>query len=255
MVKVSGTTGTYGQIIQFTNTATVEEATTSNYNNTPTATVITEVPDYTTGYHLSTYLEFEGELTKSNNSYFITLGNDTIQISYPTSAQGTALTALDGKTVLVKGYFTGINSSNRFTVMLENAEEVASPEPSITLSTYAIEAAAAGTTGTLNVTYANFTNLNPDVDFCDAEGNAADYDWFSAEIDGDNNVAYSIQSNDGDARVGYFRVFATNGEEDIFSEIVKTLQKKHSFFDFQIFLQKEEIHCFHRFSQDVEKNL
>ena len=123
-VTISGTTGTYGQIIQFTNSATVAEATTSNYNNTPAATVITEVPDYSTGYHLSTYLEFEGDLTKNSSSYFINLGEEQVQISYPTDAQGTALTALDGKTVLVKGYFSGINSNSKFTVMLESVVEV-----------------------------------------------------------------------------------------------------------------------------------
>ncbi len=127
MVTVSGTTGTYGQIIQFTNTATVAEATTSNYDNTPAAETITAVPDYTQGYHLSTYFEFEGTLAKSGSNYLITLGESQIQISYPTTEQGIALTALDGKTVHVKGYFTGINSNSKFTVMLESAVEVVTP--------------------------------------------------------------------------------------------------------------------------------
>ena len=144
MVKVSGTTGTYGQIIQFTNTATVTEATTSNYNGTPAATVITEVPDYTQGYHLSTYFEFEGELTKTSGNYLIAVGESQIQISYPTTEQGTELTALNGKTVHVKGYFTGINSSSRFTVMLESVEEVVSTEPSITLAPDAVNVSAEG---------------------------------------------------------------------------------------------------------------
>ena len=134
MVTVSGTTGTYGQIIQFTNSATVAEATSSSYDNTPAATVITAVPDYTSGYHLSTYLEFEGILAKSSNNYFITLGESQIQISYPTTAQGTALTTFDGKTVHVKGYFSGINSSGKFTVMLESIEEVVSTDPVINAS-------------------------------------------------------------------------------------------------------------------------
>jgi uncharacterized repeat protein (TIGR02543 family) len=133
MVSISGTTGTYGQIIQFTSSATVTEATTSSYDNTPAATIITVVPDYSTGYHLSTYLQFEGELNKSNSNYFITLGEAQIQISYPTEAQGTALTALDGKTVRVKGYFSGINSSSKFTVMLESVEEIVIPAHTLTV--------------------------------------------------------------------------------------------------------------------------
>ena len=130
-VKIAGTTGTYGQIIQFTNSATITSSTTSNYNGTPAATVITDVPDYSTGYHLSTYLEFEGALSKSSSNYFITLGESQIQISYPTTAQGTALTALDGKTVHVKGYFSGNNSSGYFSVMMESVEEVTDPTISI----------------------------------------------------------------------------------------------------------------------------
>lgn len=131
LVSIYGNSATYGHILQFTNTATVAEVTESNYNYTPDATVITEVPDYSEGYYLSTYLQFEGKLSKDNNSYFITLGESKIQISYPTSGQGNALTALNGKTALVKGYFTGINSNNIFTIMLESVEEMAGTDPVI----------------------------------------------------------------------------------------------------------------------------
>ena len=133
-VSISGTTGSYGHIIQFTNSATIATTATSNYDGTPAATVITEVPDYSTGNHLSTYLEFEGTLTKSSSNYLITVGESQIQISYPTDAQATALTALVGKTVHVKGYFTGINSSSKFTVMLESVEEVAVSTVAVTPS-------------------------------------------------------------------------------------------------------------------------
>ena len=133
-VSISGTTGTYGQIIQFTNTATVAEAATSSYDNTPAATVITAVPDYSTGYHLSTYLQFDGKLTKSNSNYLISVDGTNIQISYPTTAQGNALADLDGKTVRVKGYFSGINSSDNFSVMMESVEEIVIPTHTLTVN-------------------------------------------------------------------------------------------------------------------------
>jgi hypothetical protein len=133
-VSISGTTGSYGHIIQFTSSATIATTATSNYDGTPAATAITEVPDYSTGNHLSTYLEFEGTLTKSSSNYLITVGESQIQISYPTSAQETALTYLVGKTVHVKGYFTGINSSSKFTVMLESVAEVAVSTVAVTPS-------------------------------------------------------------------------------------------------------------------------
>ena len=133
-VIIYGTTGSYGNIIQFTNTATIEEVASSNYNGAPGATAITAIPDYTSGNHLSTYLQFEGELSKSDSKYFITLGEAQIQISYPTTAQSTALDALVGKTVAVNGYFAGINSDDIFTVMLESAEEVIGTDPTISVS-------------------------------------------------------------------------------------------------------------------------
>ena len=123
MVTISGTTGTYGQIIQFTNSATVGEATTSNYNGAPASTLILEVPDYSQGYHLSDYLEYEGTLTKDGSNYLITLATAQIQISYPTTGQISALNALVDKYVYVKGYFSGINSSGKFTTMLESVEQ------------------------------------------------------------------------------------------------------------------------------------
>ena len=126
-VKIAGTTGTYGQILQFTSNASITTSQTSNYDGTPAVTVINAVPDYSTGLHLSTYLQFEGELEKSSSNYYITVGSDQIQISYPTTAQSTALIALDGKNVRVKGYFSGNNSSGYFSVMMESVEEVTNP--------------------------------------------------------------------------------------------------------------------------------
>ena len=221
LVKVSGTTGTYGQIIQFTNSATVTEAATSNYNNTPAATVITEVPDYSTSYHLSTYLEFEGTLTKSGSNYLITLGESQIQISYPTEAQGTALTAFDGKTVHVKGYFTGINSSSKFSVMLESAEEVIITTPSVTIMDATVNVTAESGNGTINVTYLNIEpdDINPEAQFFASDGEtSATYDWISVEFNNENNAVYTVEANDGEARTAYFKVYEQS--EGIYSNLV-----------------------------------
>ena len=204
MVNISGTTGTYGQIIQFTNTATVTEATTSNFNGTPAATVITEVPDYTQGYHLSTYLEFEGALTKSSSSYFITLGDAQIQISYPTTAQGTELTNLDGKTVHVKGYFVGINSSGKFTVMLESVEEVVSTEPVINAND--ITLAYDATSGEIEYTITNpvtGTALNA----------TTDAEWISNIVVGETSITFNVTENEGtEDRTATFTLTYTGAE-------------------------------------------
>nr|MCR4825666.1 chitobiase/beta-hexosaminidase C-terminal domain-containing protein [Bacteroidales bacterium] len=232
MVTVSGITGTYGHIIQFTNTATVSAATSSNYNGTPAATLITEVPDYSQGYHISDYFEFEGVLTKNSNNYFIAVGEDTIQISYPTSAQGTTLTALDGVTVHAKGYFAGINSNGRFTTMLESVEEVAGEEPSIVVTPAEVNVPYTGAEGVLTLTSNNVElDLGVEVLWYDAEGSLVveGYDWISAEISADmNQVEYVVEANEGEARTAYMKVYAMDAElNDVYSDLVTISQEAY----------------------------
>ena len=186
-VSISGTTGSYGHIIQFTSSATIATTATSNYDGTPAATVITEVPDYSTGNHLSTYLEFEGTLTKTNSNYYITVGETQIQISYPTSAQEAALTDLVAKTVHAKGYFTGINSSSKFTVMLESVAEVVVPV--ITASNVSLDYDA--TSGEIPYTISNPTGATLSA--------ATTADWISNITVLNDKVTFTTTANDGNA--------------------------------------------------------
>ena len=125
--KVSGTTGSYNHVIQYTSTASIETATSSNYNNTPAVQVLdaTGIAAYSNGLHLSDYVQIEGLLVHSGNYYNITIEgvSSTASISYPNDAQQTLLNALDNKQVAVKGYFAGV-SSGHFNVILESIEEV-----------------------------------------------------------------------------------------------------------------------------------
>ena len=131
-VTINGTTGTYGHIIQFTSSATIAAATTSNYNNTPAVTAVdaTAIAAYDSDYQLSDYVQLEGSLAKNSSNYEITVGTATVRISYPTTAQTTDLEALLNKDVRVKGYFAGFSSSI-FTVMMESIEEIFIPKLSI----------------------------------------------------------------------------------------------------------------------------
>ena len=125
MVSISGTTGSYGHIIQFTKTATIETATSSNYDNTPAIAVLDAdgMAAYNSDYKKSDYVQLEGTLAKDNNNYEITVGTSKARISYPNDDQTTALDALLDKEVCVKGYFAGFNSTT-FTIMLESVEEI-----------------------------------------------------------------------------------------------------------------------------------
>ena len=143
-VKIAGITGTYGHILQFTNSATITVSETSNYNNTPAVTIVDgpALAAYNTDYQLSDYLQFEGTLSTKvdgNNTYYdISVGSVTARISYPTNAQTTALSSLVSKNVRVKGYFAGTSTKNEvtyYTIMLESVEEVTNPTLSVNPTT------------------------------------------------------------------------------------------------------------------------
>ena len=98
---------------------------------------------------------------------------------------------------------------------------VTSTEPSITVVPATVNATAAETEGTLTVTYQNITEVVAEVYFCDAEGEAATYDWIEADIDNDNNVSYVIEANEGEARTAYFKVYALDDDaDDVYSNLV-----------------------------------
>lgn len=213
LVSIYGNSATYGHILQFTNTATVAEVTESNYNHKPAATVINEVPDYSEDYYLSTYLQFEGKLSKDNNSYFITLGESKIQISYPTSDQGNALTALNGKTALVKGYFTGINSNNIFTIMLESVEEMAGTDPVINAEnvTLAYDATSGEITYTLDNATGNVTAA------------ITTGDWLTLGEVGANSIPFTCSANEGTEDRTATITLSYEGAEDV----MVTVTQKH----------------------------
>lgn len=135
IVKISGQVTTYNNVYQFQNTSTLEGASSSNYNNTPAIQVLdaAAIGNYSTGNHLSDYVQFEGKLVKSGNYYNLQvegLSTDA-SISFPTSEQTTTMTGLIDKQVIVKGYFAGVSSSH-FNVILGSIEEKTTTDPAIT---------------------------------------------------------------------------------------------------------------------------
>ena len=136
-IQITGTTSNYNHVIQFTSAATIAEAEEFDFE-WPDYTVITAIPNYTEGDHLSDYFQFEGTLTKSGSNYFVAVGEGQIRLSYPTSEQVADLETLLNKTVRIHGFFTGYSSNNSnavFTAMMESYEEVTAPAvPTITVA-------------------------------------------------------------------------------------------------------------------------
>ena len=216
-VSVSGTTGTYGHIIQFTNSATVAESATSNYDGTPAVTAVDAdgIAAYNSDYQLSDYVQFEGALAKSGSNYNITVGTATARISYPTDDQKTTLEALVGKTVRVKGYFAGFSGSGEsatFTAMFESIEELA--VPTITANNVTIEAEA--TSGEIAYTVENPTG---------ATLNAAltDGDWISNIAVVADKVTFDATANTGDERTAKITLSYTGAAD----KVVTVTQKKY----------------------------
>ncbi len=139
IVRLSGSVADYGGVFEFNNTATVTTATTSNYvAEEPTVITGAEMDSRVasnTPTQLSNYVQYVGTLTINSNHYNITdiEGATTAQgsISYPIS---TDFTSLDGKEVVVKGYFVGISTSTYYNTMIGSVEENVALNPQLTVN-------------------------------------------------------------------------------------------------------------------------
>ena len=117
----------------------------------------------------------------------------------------------------IKWIYTNKSSGN---VALGNIN-LAVPTPSITVEPVTVNVDANEHDGTIGVTYTYITDVIADVFFCDAEGNAATYDWIDAEINDENDVEYMIEANEGAARTAYFKVYALDDElNEVYSELI-----------------------------------
>ena len=99
--------------------------------------------------------------------------------------------------------------------------------PSIAVSTTTVDATAEEAEGTITVTYNNITEVEAEVQFCDAEGNDATYDWITAEINKENNnIDYIIDENTStEARTAYMKVYALYDEaNEVYSELITVTQ-------------------------------
>lgn len=191
VVKLSGTTSSYNHVIQFPAETTITDATNSGYNNTPAVQILdaTGIGTYSSGLHLSDYVQFQGTLsiTTSGTSTFYNVAvlnlTNAASISYPTAAQIAELEALDDQTVIVKGYFAGV-SSGHFNVILESIEELVVPVINASNVTLAYNA----TSGEIG-----YTITNPVTGTALAATTSAD--WISGITVGAESVTFTTTVN------------------------------------------------------------
>lgn len=176
--------------------------------------------------YLSYYISADGSTESDQLEAYNGLGID-----------GANFTSVDdvqvGDIVVIYGNLTKFNTTYEFAAnnQLVSLERPQSTEPSITLSSYEINATADATEGTIVATYANIPEgctIYPI--FYESDGETpAEYDWITVTINSDNNVAYTIAANTGEARTAYFRVHVADeiGEVNVNSELVTVSQEAY----------------------------
>ena len=134
-----------------------------------------------------------------------------------------------GDTVVIYGNLKKYNTTYEFDAnnQLVSLQRPVVTTPYIDVAETEVSVPAEGKEGTIVVDYQNITNVAAEVFFCDADGNAATYDWIVAEINSqNNNVEYIVEANTGsDARTAYFKVYALDDDaNDVYSDLVTVTQ-------------------------------
>ena len=190
MVKLAGTVIVYGGVFEFNNTTTITYVSESNYvAEDPTvlsgADMDARVAS-TTPAQLSSYVQYEGTLSISNNFYNITdiLGATTAigSISYPLNTE--EITALDGKQVKVTGYYVGVSSSTYYNTMIGSIEEVEVQHEQYTLTV----------SNLVDVNTYVFDAANQNDMLLEGEGSVQIYDGTQVLISVDVEDGYVLQS-------------------------------------------------------------
>ena len=136
-------------------------------------------------------------------------------------AETMTFTTLDADVRYIRWYFTEKVSGCNVGIGDIHLYKVGGAPASITVDPATVNATAAETEGTLTVTYTNITNIVAEVFFCNAEGEAEEYDWIFADIDNDNNIEYLIDANPANARTAYLKVYALDDDaHEVYSNLV-----------------------------------
>ncbi|MCR5037560.1 MAG: T9SS type A sorting domain-containing protein [Bacteroidales bacterium] len=173
-------------------------------------------------------------VASTNQGWYIRIENATVS-----AISGSNTTIAQGESTIVVRGISGVTLAVNDIISLNgnigcyNGNQIANPqdvtvqqptEPTITLSSYAINAPVEGADGVLTVTHENITTFVPNVWFCNSEGTAsATYDWVTADINTDGNVEYIVEANDGAERTAYLKVKSG----DVYSNLVTISQDEY----------------------------
>ena len=164
--------------------------------------------------------------------------NNTIR-PYSTLYSGMSFTS--GKTYNVTGIYLQYNTTKEILPRsAADIEEVTSTTPTITVAPATVDnVVAAGDDGTLALTYANLTITQANdfgiqfYDDNDQELNGSNEpDWIAVIVEdgtnsGEYQVSYIVGANNGVERTAYFKVFASDGTDFVYSNLVTITQEEY----------------------------
>ena len=187
--------------------------------------IISQVDSYNSKYGSITYWISDNGTTTSQMEVYSGKGINDANFNSKDDLQV-------GDIVTIKGYVKMYNSTTpEFTQnnQLVSFERPENTDPAITVSPARISTTAVGTEGALELTYANLEISDATdfgVQFYDGEGEeASEPDWIEVVVTEDYAVSYTIESNDGEARTAYFKVYVMNDDELIYSNLATIIQE------------------------------
>ena len=167
--------------------------------------------DYPTTFHVGDDFSHEGIVVTANYE-----DQTTKDVTASAEFTGYNMATEGAQTVTVSYTENEVTKTTSYTITINE------PAPSIELGDNEINAYAQGTDGVIIVGYKNITTVVAEVFFCDANGNAATYDWLTASINDINNLVYVINENTStEARTAYMKVHALDDDaNDVYSELI-----------------------------------
>ena len=221
-IKVTGPLTNYNGLLEIGTSgtaATVDEVISENNTVNPELMTIAEINASTNqGWYVR--IEEATVTAIDNKNVTIAQGENNVAVRFANANDITFevsdIISLNGNI----GAYNGVQIANP-----QNVEVQQNTEPTITIANATVNVPAAGGTGTIEVTYSNFDEIESEAQFFAADGEtSATYDWITVEFDADNNAVYTVEANDGEARTAYFKVFEANG---YYSNLVTVTQAQY----------------------------
>lgn len=230
---------TVAQAIAYINTL----GTSSSADDVYVSGIISQVDSYNSTYSSITYWISDDGTTANQMEVYSGKGLEGADFSSKDDLQVGDIVTVKGKVKMYKT--TPEFDYNNQLVSFERptAAEVAK----ITVTEPLIELDANEHSGNIAVQYENVVmdSETIEVQFVDAEGETAEYDWIIADLDANYGIDYIVDPNNGAARTAYLRVYGLDADaEDVCSNIVTITQAAYVAPDEQVEPAQAGVGCF-----------